>query len=99
MFHDIDLTWYHYTTQEARMAKTTSSNPYQIRYDILNMAKDLLDKQYDMQMEMTYKAMDMFKDNAEQAMEAYQKYIPKAITPEEIKAQAEKLYEFVTEKK
>jgi hypothetical protein len=43
--------------------------------------------------------MAMYKDNAEQAMEAYQKYIPKAITPEEIKAQADKLYEFVTDKK
>ena len=28
-----------------------------------------------------------------------QPYIPKSITPEEIKAQAEKLYEFVAEKK
>jgi hypothetical protein len=59
------------------------SNPYQIRYDVLNMAKAMLDKQYDMQMEL----------------EAYNKYIPKAITPEEIKAQADKLYEFVTDKK
>ena len=75
------------------------SNPYQIRYDVLNMAKDLLDKQYDMQVEIAHKTMDMFKDNAEQAIEAYQKYIPKAITPDEIKAQAEKLYEFVSEKK
>ena len=75
------------------------SNPYQIRYDVLNMAKEMLDKQYDMQMEVAYKAMDMFKDNAEEALEAYKKYIPKAITPDEIKAQADKLYEFVSEKK
>ncbi len=75
------------------------ANPYQIRYDVLNMAKEMLDKQYDMQTELAYKAMAMYKDNAEQAMEAYQKYIPKAITPEEIKAQADKLYEFVTDKK
>jgi len=76
-----------------------ANNPYQIRYDVLNMAKEMLDKQYDMQMEVAYKAMEMYKENAEQAMEAYQKYIPKAITPEEVKAQADKLYEFVTEKK
>lgn len=75
------------------------SNPYQIRYDVLNMAKEMLDKQYDMQMEVAYKAMDLFKENAEEALEAYKKYIPKAITPEEIKAQADKLYEFVTDKK
>lgn len=75
------------------------SNPYQIRYDVLNMAKEMLDKQYDMQMEVAYRAMDLFKENAEQALDAYNKYIPKQITPEEIKAQADKLYEFVTDKK
>ena len=76
-----------------------ANNPYQIRYDVLNMAKEMLDKQYDMQVDLAYKAMGMYKDNAEQAMEAYQKYIPKSITPEEIKSQADKLYEFVTDKK
>lgn len=76
-----------------------ANNPYQIRYDVLNMAKEMLDKQYDVQMEIAYKTMDMYKENADQALEAYKKYIPKAITPEEIKAQADKLYEFVSEKK
>ena len=75
------------------------SNPYQIRTDILAMAKEMLDKQYDNQMNMAYYAMDMYKENAQEALEAYQKYVPKAITPDEIKAQAEKLYEFVSEKK
>ena len=75
------------------------ANPYQIRYDVLAMAKDMMDKQYDMQMTLANKMMDMAKDNREQAMEAWQAYIPKAITPEEIKAQADKLYEFVTDKK
>jgi len=75
------------------------TNPYQIRYDVLSMAKDMMDKQYDMQMEVAQKAMDLYKDNAEEALGAWNKYIPKAITPDEIKAQAEKLYEFVSEKK
>lgn len=75
------------------------SNPYQIRTDILAMAKDIMDKQYDMQMQVAQKAMEMYKENAEQALEAYAKYVPKAITPEEIKSQADKLYEFVIDKK
>ena len=75
------------------------SNPFQIRYDVLNMAKDMLDKQYDMQTELAYKAMELYKENAEQAMSAYEKYIPKSITPPHSKAQADKLYEFVSEKK
>ena len=94
MFYDIDPTWYYYTQKETEM-----SNPYQIRTDILQMAKEILDKQYDMQMEVAHKAMEMYKENAEQALEAYKRYVPKAITPEEIREQAEKLYEFVSEKK
>ncbi|MBT3592770.1 MAG: hypothetical protein HN519_02230 [Hellea sp.] len=75
------------------------SNPFQIRYDVLNMAKDMLDKAYENQINLAHQMMDMHKENADQMREAYEKYIPKAITPEEIKAQAEKLYEFVSEKK
>ena len=75
------------------------SNPYQLRTDILQMAKDILDKQYDMQMEVAYRAMDLYKENAEQALDAYKKYVPKSITPEEVREQAEKLYAFVSEKK
>jgi hypothetical protein len=75
------------------------SNPYQIRTDILQMAKEMLDKQYDMQMTVAHQAMDLYKENAEQALEAYKRYVPKMYTPDEIKDQAEKLYEFVSEKK
>ena len=74
------------------------SNPYQIRTDILAMAKDVMDKQYDMQLEIAHKMMDMYKDNAEQALEAWQRYVPKMYTPEEIKKQAEELYAFVLKK-
>ena len=45
------------------------SNPYQIRTDILAMAKEILDKQYDMQMEVAHRVMDMHKENAELANE------------------------------
>ncbi len=55
------------------------SNPYQIRTDLLSMAKEMLDK-------------------AEQALDAWKRYVPKMYTPDEVKSQAEKLYEFVTEK-
>jgi len=74
------------------------SNPYQIRTDILSMAKEMMDKSYDTQMQLAYSIMEQYKDNAEQALEAWQRYVPKMYTPDEVKAQAEKLYEFVTEK-
>lgn len=74
------------------------SNPYQIRTDVLSMAKEMMDKSYDTQMQLAYSVMEQYKDNAEQALEAWQRYVPKMYTPDEVKAQAEKLYEFVTEK-
>jgi hypothetical protein len=75
------------------------SNPYQIRYDVLNMAKEIADKHYDMQVELANKMLGMYKEDTEQALEAWNKYVPKALNPDEIKLQAEKLYEFVAEKK
>jgi len=75
------------------------SNPYQIRYDVLSMAKDMMDKQYDMQVELAQHMMSLHKENTEQALKAWDQYVPKAITPDEIKAQADKLYEFVTDHK
>jgi len=72
------------------------SNPYQIRTDLLAMSKEMLDKAYDSQMEVARKAIEIYKDNTEQALEAWQKYIPKMYTPEEVKAKAEELYSFVS---
>ena len=68
------------------------ANPYQIRYDVLSMAKDMMDKQYEMQSQLAWKMMEMAKDNQSEALEAWKTYVPKAITPEEIKAQAQISY-------
>ena len=76
----------------------TKSNPYQIRTDVLSMAKEMLDKAYDTQLQLAYAAMEQYKDNADQALDAWKRYVPKMYTPDEVNAQAEKLYEFVTDK-
>ena len=74
------------------------SNPYQIRTDLLSMSKEMLDKAYDTQMQLANAVVDQYKDNAELALDAWKRYIPKMYTPEELKTQAEKLYEFVQDK-
>lgn len=74
------------------------SNPYQIRTDVLAMAKDIVDRQYDIQMEIFKKTMELYTEDKATAEEAYKKYVPKAMTTEEIKAKAAELYEFVLEK-
>jgi hypothetical protein len=75
------------------------SNPYQIRTDVLAMAKDMLDKQYEGQMKLAQTMYDINKDNMDLAQEAWQKYIPKMYTPEEVMKKAQELYSFVTDKK
>ena len=77
----------------------TNKNPFEIRSEMLMMAKEMLDRQYDAQLAVAHQMMDMYRDNAEKAMEAYKQYVPKMYTSEEIKAQATKLYEFVADKK
>ena len=77
----------------------TKSNPYQIRTDVLSMAKQMLDKAYDTQLEVAKTMMEQSKNNTELAMDAWKKYIPKMYTPEELKKQAETLYEFVSNNK
>lgn len=92
------MLWLYYKNREEAQ-QMANKNPFEIRSDMLAMAKQMLDKQYDMQMNVAYQAMDMYKDNAEKALEAYKQYMPKMYTPEEIRSQAEKLYEFITDKK
>lgn len=75
------------------------SNPYQIRTDILAMAKDMLDKQYESQMKVAQTMYEVNKENMELATEAWNKYIPKMYTMEEVMEKANELYSFVSEKK
>ena len=75
-----------------------SKNPFELRYDVLNMSKEMLDRAYETNREIAMRAFDLAGQNSEQAMAAWEKYVPKMYTPEEIKKNAEMLYEFVTNK-
>lgn len=75
------------------------SNPYQIRTDVLAMAKSMMDKQYDTQMQIAQKMFEANKENMELATEAWNKYIPKMYTMEEVMEKANEMYSFVSEKK
>ena len=75
-----------------------TKNPFELRYDVLNMSKEMLDRAYETNREIAMRAFDLAGQNSEQAMAAWEKYVPKMYTPEEIKKNAEMLYEFVTNK-
>ena len=75
-----------------------TKNPFELRYDVLNMSKEMLDRAYETNREIAMRAFDLAGQNSEQAMAAWERYVPKMYTPEEIKKNAEMLYEFVTNK-
>jgi len=72
-----------------------SKNPYELRTDILAMAKDILDAQYGMQTELAVTLRERAIAQGALIEDAWSKYIPKMYTTEEIKKTAKELYEFV----
>jgi hypothetical protein len=76
----------------------SQKNPFEIRFDVLSMAKDLCDRQYDMAQQQFWTMIDNAKEQSKDVTEAVEKYTPKMYTPSEIMKQAEELYQFVTKK-
>lgn len=74
-----------------------AKNPYEIRFDLLTMAKDMLDRQYE-QASIMAEAMTKAMESNKDIYKDIDKYVPKMFTPEEIIAQAEKLQSFINKK-
>ena len=75
-----------------------TKTPYEIRFDLLKMAKDLLDRQYDQACSMAWSQLEKGMETNETLYKDVEKYVPKMFTPEEIVEQAERLQGFVNKK-
>jgi hypothetical protein len=84
----------HNTHRRNKMTKT----PYEIRFDLLAMAKDLLDRQYEQSVAMAWQALEKGMETNKTLYKDLEKYVPKMFTPEEIIEQAERLQVFVSKK-
>ena len=76
----------------------SNKNPYEIRFDVLAMAKELADRQYDMAMNQYWTMVENAKEQSKDITEVMEKYSPKMYQPQEIMEKAEELYKFVTKK-
>lgn len=76
----------------------SNKNPFEIRFDTLAMAKELLDKQYETSMSTFYEMVNQAKDQQKDIAEVVEKYVPKMYQPADIMEKAEELYKFVTKK-
>jgi hypothetical protein len=75
-----------------------TKNPYEIRFDLLKMAKEMLDRQYDQASTMAWEAMTKAMETNKDLYKDVEKYVPKMFTPEEIIDQAERLQQFINKK-
>lgn len=76
----------------------SSKNPFEIRFDTLAMAKELLDRQYETQLQQLHLAIENAQAQSKDVTEILEKYTPKMYQPSEIMKNAEELYSFVTKK-
>ncbi len=76
----------------------SSKNPFELRFDTLAMAKEMLDRQYEMAQAQFFTVVEQYKEQSKDVTEAFEKYTPKMYQPDEIMSKAEELYKFITKK-
>jgi hypothetical protein len=76
----------------------SQKNPFELRFDVLAMAKELMDKQYEQSQNQFWAVLDQAKEQQKDVTEIFEKYTPKMYQPTEIMEKAEELYKFVTKK-
>ena len=76
----------------------SNKNPFEIRFDVLNMAKEMMDRQYEMAQTQFWQQLDQCKEASKDVTEVFEKYTPKMYQPSEMMEKAEELYKFIVKK-
>lgn len=72
----------------------TNKNPFEIRADMLKLAKDYMDQQYSMNVQLMNDMYEQGKKNYEEVQEAYRMY-----SMDDLMKKAKEMYSFVSDKK
>ena len=75
-----------------------SSNPYELRFDLLSMAQGYLQDKQEQDNDFAYQAWDLAREDGKANMELWKELQPDSYTIEDIKRKATELYEFVEQK-
>lgn len=78
---------------------SVNKNPFEIRLETLKMAKEMLDRQYDVAVDATMQSMEFWKTAGKNQQQFLSEYVPKMYQPEEVVKTANEFYSFITEKK
>jgi hypothetical protein len=71
----------------------TQKNPFEIRAEMLQMAKDYMDQQYKMNIQLVTDMYDQGQKNMTELQDAYKMY-----SVEDMMAKAKEMYSFVSKK-
>ncbi len=74
------------------------SNPFELRFKLLEMAQGYLQEQAQRNQDFVYNAWDLAKENGEANMKLWNELQPDSYSIEDIKKKATELYEFVEKK-
>ena len=76
----------------------SNKNPFELRTDILAMAKDYMDQQYQINKEFAQRAFDEAVAAQKVSADAWKSYVPQMYTIEDLMKKAQELYGFVSKK-
>ena len=80
-----------------REQDTDMKNPYEIRLDVLKMAKEMLDKQYEANLQIAKDSVAFMKE-AGKPYGSFDSYLPNMYKPEHVMEKAQELYQFIIKK-
>ena len=75
------------------------SNPFELRFKLLEMAQSYLNDNYARSENMMYQAWDLAREQGEANMKLWKELQPESYSIEDIKKKASELYEFVEKSK
>ena len=76
----------------------SNKNPFELRFDVLKMAKEMMDQQHEIANNQFYQMVDQAREQNKNIQEVFEKYTPKMYQPKEIMDKADELYKFITQR-
>lgn len=77
----------------------TGKNPFELRAEVLQMAKDMMDRQYEVSMQFAQQAYEHAVKANEAAASTWDKFVPQMYTVEDLMKKANEMYGFVAPEK
>lgn len=75
-----------------------SKTPFEVRSDLLAMAKEYMDRQYEINVQFASQAFEKAVEAGKVTTDSWKEYVPAQYTLEELTKKAQELYGFVTTK-